>query len=223
MSPFCTKVETYLRASKTPHTLGPANMPRAPRGKIPYIELDGTILTDSQLIIEELERRSQTPLDAGLTDHQLALARMVRRTLEEGTYFIGVRMRWTEDDAWPLVSAELKHMVPAALRLALPLIRRRVKKMLHGQGTGRRSRDEAVTLLSADWDAIARLLGDQPFLLGDSMRTVDCSVFAFLDGTLGFPLDTSHRRAVASHANLVAYRQRIREQLWSDLPAAPPG
>ena len=93
MSPFCGKLETYLRATETPHRIEPADFRRAPRGKIPYVELDGAVLTDSQLIIEELERRAAAPLDAGLTEPDRALARVVRRTLEEGTYFLSVRTR----------------------------------------------------------------------------------------------------------------------------------
>ncbi|MBL8625356.1 MAG: glutathione S-transferase family protein [Myxococcales bacterium] len=219
MSPFCGKLETYLRASQTPHAVAPADFRTAPRGKIPYVELDGAVLTDSQLIIEELERRAAAPLDAGLTDADRALARVVRRTLEEGTYFLSVRMRWVEDDGWPVVQAEMKTLVPAPLRLALPLIRRKVTKMIHAQGSGRRSRAEASQMIADDWAAIATLLGDRPYMLGDRVRTVDCTVYAFLEAVLGFPVESPHRAAVAGHANLVAYRQRLRAAYWSDLPA----
>ncbi len=219
MSPFCGKLETYLRATETPHRIEPADFRRAPRGKIPYVELDGAVLTDSQLIIEELERRAAAPLDAGLTEPDRALARVVRRTLEEGTYFLSVRMRWVEDDGWPVVRDEMKALMPAPLRLVLPLIRRKVTKMVHAQGTGRRTRAEASQLIADDWAAIAALLGDRPYLLGDRPRTVDCTVYAFLEGILGFPVESTHRAAVAGHANLVAYRQRLRAAYWSDLPA----
>ncbi|MBK9030193.1 MAG: glutathione S-transferase family protein [Myxococcales bacterium] len=221
MSPFCGKLETYLRATSTPYQVAPANLPGALCGKIPYVELDGEVLTDSQLIIDELERRAAAPLDAGLTDGERALARVARRTLEEGTYFLSVRMRWVEPDGWPVVAAEMKAVLPAPLRLALPIIRRKVRKMTVAQGTGRRSRDEAAAMIADDWAAIATLLGERPFLLGDTLRTVDCTIYAFLEGILGFPVDSGHRRAVAAHANLVAYRQRVRDRWWSDLGPIP--
>jgi glutathione S-transferase len=74
---------------------------------------------------------------------------------------------------------------------------------------------------AGDLDAIAELLGDRPFLLGDVPRTVDCTLFAFLEGTLGYPLDGEIKKHAQSHANLVAYRKRIRDKWWTDLPALP--
>jgi hypothetical protein len=49
-------------------------------------------------------------------------------------------------------------------------------------------------------------------------RTIDCSVFAFVDSVLGFPLDSPIKQRVAARANLVAYRTRVRERWWKDLP-----
>lgn len=69
----------------------------------------------------------------------------------------------------------------------------------------------------ADWDALALLLGDKPFFLGDQPRTVDCTIHAFLEATLGFPVDSALKRHIASKPALIAYRQRIRERWWKDL------
>lgn len=221
MSPFCIKLETYLRVSETEHTVAPAQFNKMPRGKIPYVELDGALLGDSQHIIDELERRAARPLDAGLSERDRAIGRMVRRTLEEATYFCGIRLRWSEDDGWAVFVPEFKKLLPGPARLFAPgLIRGKVKKMLHGQGTGRHSRAEVVQMVADDWGAIATLLGDQPFLLGETPRTVDCTVFAFAEALLGFPADNEAARAVGKHANLVAYRQRFRDRWWKDLAAA---
>lgn len=220
MSPFCIKLETYLRVSETPHTVAAAQFSKTPRGKIPYVELDGARLADSQHVIVELERRAAKPLDAGLSDLDRAHGRMVRRTLEEASYFIGVRLRWQEDSGWAVFAPELKKLLPGPARLfAPPLIRSKVKKMLHGQGSGRHTLDEATQMLIDDWAAIATILGDRPFLLGDQVRTVDCTVFAFLEAVLGFPNQTSAQTEIAAHANLVGYRKRVRDRWWKDLDA----
>jgi hypothetical protein len=81
-SPFCAKLETYLRITETPYTTAPFKRSQMPKGKIPYVELDGAFVGDSQLIIEELERRlGAKALDVGLGAADRALSRMVRRTL----------------------------------------------------------------------------------------------------------------------------------------------
>jgi hypothetical protein len=48
-------------------------------------------------------------------------------------------------------------------------------------------------------------------------KVLDCTVFAFLEAMLGFPVDTPLKAKVLAHANLVAYRKRIRDRWWKDL------
>jgi glutathione S-transferase len=102
----------------------------------------------------------------------------------------------------------------------MPLIRRSVKKKLREQGTGRHTVDEVVAMGQADLAAIAELLGAQDFLFGACPRTADATLFAFTEATLGFPLDSPLRQAARSHANLVAYRERVRARWWKELAAA---
>ena len=220
LSPFCAKLECYLRMAEIPYKPGSFSLRHAPKGKIPFVELDGKYMGDSQLIIEELERRlaaeGKTPLDAGLTPRDVAYARMLRRAIEEAMYFVGLYVRWGRDDGYAIVRDEFKKMIPG---LVLPIVRRSQHKKLVAQGTGRHTDEEIMAIGARDWDAIAELLGDGPFMLGNQPRTIDCTLFAFIETMLGFPLDTPFQRAGLAHANLLEYRKRIRERWWPDLPA----
>jgi hypothetical protein len=66
--------------------------------KQPYVELDGRVVGDSQLVIDELERKlaadGKRALDAGLSARDAAIGRLARRTLEEAMYFVGIYVRW---------------------------------------------------------------------------------------------------------------------------------
>ncbi len=218
MSPFCTKLECYLRMTEIPYMPAPMSRSQAPKGKIPYVDFgDGKMLGDSQLIIEVLEKQLGTrALDAGLSPRDAALGHVTRRTIEEGYYFIGLYNRWLTDEGFPAVRDEFKKFVPG---FVLPLVRRDFKKKLHGQGTGRHSPDEVTAFGVADFAAVAELLGDRPFFFGEAPRVVDCVLYAFLEATLGFPVDSKLKAHIARHANLVAYRQRIRDRWWQDLGA----
>lgn len=218
LSPFCTKLETYLRMAEIPHEVRKADFRKAPKGKIPFVELDGTLLGDSQLIIERLEAAlaaaGKRPLDADLARRDRAIAQVLRRTLEEGTYFVAIYNRWATEDGWAHQKIEFAKLLP---RLLLPLVRRSVVKKLKSQGTGRHTFDEAQAFAIADFDALSEFLADKPFILGDTPRTVDATAFAFVEGILAFPLDTKLKASVASHENLVAYRKRIRDRWFADL------
>lgn len=222
LSPFCTKLECYLRIAEVPHKLAAMQLGKAPKGKIPYIAFgDGTRMGDSQLIIEHLERgliaEGKPALDDGLAPHDRALGHLVRRTLEEGHYFVTLCTRWQTDDGYAAVRAEFKKLVPG---IVVPLIRRDIVKKARSQGTGRHSSDEITGFGAADLESCSELLGDRPFLLGDRPRTVDCTLYAFLEAVLGFPVDSALKARVAARGNLVAYRQRIRDRWWKDLEAS---
>lgn len=223
LSPFCAKLECYLRIAEIPYDTAAMSRSQAPKGKVPYVALgDGTLMGDSQLIIEELERRlvaeGKRPVDEGLSARDAAVARFVRRALEEGFYFIGLYARWKTDAAYGAIREEFKKFVPG---FVMPLVRRDMMKKLHAQGTGRHHHDEIMAMGVADLDAAAELLGDRPFLLGELPRTVDCVLYAFLEAVLGFPIESPLSETARHHANLVSYRKRIRERWWKDLPAVP--
>jgi glutathione S-transferase len=219
LSPFCTKLECYLRMAEIPYKAAAMQIGKSPKGKIPYVVLsDGTAMGDSQLIIEHLERalaaEGKPGLDDGLSARDRAIGHLTRRTLEEATYFVAMYLRWKTDDGFAAMRPEFKKFVPG---LIVPLIRRDIRKKLHTQGTGRHSLEEVTAFGAADLESCAELLGDQPFLFGDRPRIVDCALYAYLEGLLGFPVDSPLRSRIAARANLVAYRARIRERWWKDL------
>jgi glutathione S-transferase len=219
MSPFCAKLELYLRITEVPHKLAAAKFTKTPKGKIPYVDFgDGVAMGDSGFIIEELERRrvaeGKPALDAGMSPRDAATARLLVRALEEGFYFVGVYGRWIPDAPYAIVKQEFKKFVPGII---VPVIRRGMRKKLHEQGTGRHTEAEVMKIGAADLAACAEILGDKPFLFGEAPRTADCTLFAFLAGSLAFPLDTALKHAIQSHPNLVTYHDRIRERWWKDL------
>jgi glutathione S-transferase len=215
LSPFCVKLECYLRMAGVPYEVRPANMLKAPKGKIPYVDLDGQLVGDSQLVIERLERTRPTPLDAGFSPEARAVGHAVRRMLEEGLYFVAVYLRWARDDGFAVLRPEFVKLLPPPLRMLLPLIRRKVRKSLHSQGTGRHSDAEIQAMGMADLTALAAVLGERPFLMGERPGSWDATVYAFMESIGGFPLDSDVRRHLLGQANLVAYRDRVRAAYWA--------
>jgi glutathione S-transferase len=215
LSPFCIKLETYLRMAEIPYKPGKFVRGDAPKGKVPYIRLDGKLMGDSQLIIEELERRAgDRALDHGLGARDRATARVIRRTLDEAFYWVMVYSRWIPDDAYAALKPEFKKILPGPLKALVGVVRGRIRKSLRAQGTGRHTREEVTAIGAADLASFSEILGDRPFLLGDRPRTVDASMFAFVDAASAFPLSPFKD---TMPANLAAYRARIRDKWYADL------
>jgi glutathione S-transferase len=217
LSPFCNKLETYLRFAKIPHEVRTAVFPKAPKGKIPYVQIGSELMGDSQLIIERLEALSSPGLDHALTAQQRALSQAVRRMLDEGFYFVLLYHRWNSEHTHTHQREEFVKVLPAPLRMLFSFIVRDVRKKLKDQGTGRHTLAEVGAMGIRDMDAISALLGDNKYLHGDTPTTVDASVFASVSSTLGFPGDSALKAHVMGLKNLVAYRDRIMAEYWKEL------
>jgi glutathione S-transferase len=223
MGPFCIKLETYLRMAGWGYEWQRSDFRRAPKGKIPYVSLDGELVGDSQLILQRLERSraaaGQPTLDDWLDGTQHAIGHAVQRMLDEGTYFALLHLRWTDDAGWETYRPALARSL-GPIKVALPLIRRSINKRQHSQGTGRHATTDIEDMAIADLTSLAAIISDNAFLLGDRPSTYDSSAFASIEATVGFPVMSRTRAFALQHPVLSAYRERVRAKWWSDLPVA---
>jgi len=217
VSPFCMKVEVYLRLAELPYTKkeSPTEQMRAPKKKLPFIEDDGAVIADSGFIVEHLKRRYGDPLDADLDSAARMRAHLLRRTCEEAFYFPLLYSRWADPAGWRAFKTAAFGTLPAPLRALIPPIaRRKVLRQLYEQGTGRHRPDEVYVLAAADLDAIAASLNE--YAVDGRPRSVDATVFAFLANALWGPDEIPLVRHARSLAPIVAYVERMRVRLGID-------
>jgi glutathione S-transferase len=175
-SPFCLKVQAYLRLADIPFEgrTGLAEFRRAPRKQLPYINDDGVIVADSQRIIEHVKAKHGDRLDQRLTPEQVAIGHAVSRMLEGGTYWIGVYSRWFEEETWKEYQPVVLGFLPALIRPILSAVpRREYLRRLRGIGLACRPSEEIYELGRRDIAAVAGILADKPFLLGDRVSSFD--------------------------------------------------
>lgn len=215
LSPFCMKVEVYLKLTKLPYKAVHADPRKAPKGKLPVIvDDDGTKVADSSAILAYLEKKHGEPLDKGVSDLERARAHLLQRTFEESLYFVALWSRWAEDAGWNVVKPIFFGGMPAPLRLIVPPIaRKQVVGSAHAQGVGRHSRDEIYAFGIEDLRAISTMLGDQPYFLGEQPRTIDCTAYGFLANGLRFDVDTPLRAHIKGDPRLRAYVERMQQRV----------
>jgi glutathione S-transferase len=217
-SPFCLKVETWLRMAGLPYEAraidGP---PKAKSGKVPYIErAGGSVLSDSSVIIDTLTREHGVELDRALSARDRALGTLMQRTFEESLYFIALHERWVDERNWPRVAQDYFGHFPWVLRtFVLPIVRRQIVASAHGQGISRLSESDRIEKGKADVRAIAELLGDKPYFFGQPSR-YDAIAYGFLANALASPLPSPISGEAKSHANLVAFCERMKQTYWAD-------
>jgi glutathione S-transferase len=218
-SPFCMKVETWLRMAGIRYEAraiqGP---PRSSTRKVPFIERpDGTLLADSGRIIRVLSAERGIDLDRDLGPRERAESLMLRRLLEEHLYFLVLAERWVDDAGWDRCRGDYFAAVPPVLRTLLPpIIRRQVKRDAHGQGLARLDPAERLLRAEADLEAVATVLGVREHFFG-APSTVDAVALAFLTNMLRVPVDGPVHRVARRHDNLVRYEARLLERYFPEL------
>lgn len=216
-SPFCAKLELWLKLAGIPFEIQEQVMPNsAPKKKIPWIIDQGQNIGDSTLIIEHLIKTRDVKLDEGLLASERGADQATVALLEERIYWQMVYDRW-QGGGWPEISAAFFTSIPAILQPPMKAFAKRmVKKQLWQQGTGRHSADEVYAMASRDLNALAGIIGDGPYVHGGKIRTVDCAVWGTLISLCQVDLDTPMTRAARSHDNLVAYADRITRDYFPD-------
>lgn len=205
-SPFVLKTEVQLQMAGLAYERASAIPPQAPKGKLPYIDDHGEVVTDSTFIREHLERMYDIELDAGLDARQRAQAWAIERMLEDHLYFAMVWFRWVQPDNFAKGPAHFADAAPEGEREALRRdMQARKVADLHAQGLGRHTPAQIAGLGQRSIDALALLLGDRPYLMGNVPTGVDATAFGQLACVMTPFFDTPLRRAAEAHPNLVAY------------------
>jgi glutathione S-transferase len=221
-SPFVTKAMLLLKIAGLPYETNAKGFNKAPKGKLPYIDDDGQVVADSTFIRFHIEKKYGVDFDRGLSAEQKAVAWAVEKMLEEHLYWANMDARWCVDANFERGPANFFSSIPQPLRsLVVPLVRRKIRSMLKAHGMGRHTRGDIELLAARDLEALAVVLGDKPYLMGDVACGADASAGAFVIGTLCQAFETPIRTAAERHPNLVAYGERIMHEFFPEFAKAP--
>jgi glutathione S-transferase len=220
-SPFVMKAQMLLKLAGLVYHESRGGLPGAPKGKLPYVDDEGTIVADSTFIRWHIERKYRFDFDKGLSDEQRGIGWAVEKMCEDHLYWAILDARWLDKANFRNGPAHFFELAPAPVRpFAKQFVRRQVRRALHGHGIGRHGKDEIAELAKRDLDAIAAIMGNKHCLLDHSPCGADAAVFAFVAAALCDRFDTPIRAAAEAHASLVAYRDRMLQQFYPDLPKA---
>lgn len=216
-SPFVMKAEILLKMSGLAYRTDPSGFRKAPKGKLPYIDDDGSKVPDSTFIRWHLEKKHGIDFDRGLTPEQRAAAWAFEKMAEDHLYWVGMDARWNDDDNFAKGPAKFFERVPALLRpILVPIIRRKVRNSMKAQGMGRHSRSEIVALGARSIEAMADYLGSKPYFMGSEPTGVDATMFAFAVATLCPVFETPLRTAAEKRDNLKHYVGRMTARYYPE-------
>ncbi|KAK7082017.1 hypothetical protein SK128_002002 [Halocaridina rubra] len=213
LSPFVVKLETYLRMAAIPYELDTVE-PIGPKGKCPWITLNGEEIADSQLIMEKLSKLYGKNFSTHLSEEQKALALSMRIMIEEHFLWCLILWRYIIDEGRSFFNGMI---VPKVFHVVFFLLKRYLKKACHMQGIGRHSYEEIEEMGRKDLAALSSWLGDKPFFMGEKPTEVDCAIFGMLSQIQWNSAGSPYLHMLESDfVNLSAYCLRVKEKFWPD-------
>ncbi len=218
LSPFCCKLETWLRIAGIPYEVVDTLDPRkGPRKKVPFIEDRGRRIADTSLIIEHLVASRGVDPDAGLTASERAIATLVQRTLEEHYAFVLVYTHLVHEQGTRHTDVRFDAIPPLVRAFVARASRKHIDRMLWYQGLSRHSHEQIMASAIADWRAVLQVMSDGPFFFGDVPTTIDAIVFGALASSTLTPIETPVRDFMRAEPRLVAYAERMRARFFPEL------
>jgi len=216
LSPFCLKLETFLRINKIPYQ-NDYGYKMGKKGKLPWIEYKGEKKNDSNMIMDYLNQTFEVNLDKDLSNEQLALGRAVKSMLEENTYWALVYNRYVDQ------FQDFKKLVPTpsggslGFNVSQKMFQRKMQKCLDGQGLGRHSKEELYKIAEDDLKSLSDLLGEKEYLLGENPSSYDCTVFGLCANILYSGMENPMCTYIKENAkNISALCDRMKELYWHD-------
>jgi len=209
-SPFCMKVETYLRMANLPYEVVTRLRPKSPTGKAPYVEVDGEIIADSSLIITRLEAAHGHPVDGRLTLAQRAESLAFQRLMDEHLYWAVVYARWIAAPAGDHAAFLTGLGIPRVLApFAAWAGKRHYRETLRRQGLGRHPPEVLWQRGISDIQALAHWLGTRPFGFGETPTVFDACLYSYVGNIIRTPWPNPLTAATIKHRSLVDHFQRM--------------
>lgn len=211
ISPFCLKLEAYLRFANLKYiNVSKPDFSLAPKGKLPYIQRNGEIIDDSSCIINWINDQIDFDPDSTLVNDERAITLATKRLLEDHLYFIMMYQRWLTKDGFNY-SKTCFNDVPCFIRpFILNKIRKNIKNTLYLQGLGRFSEEELYELANEDIKCLSDLLGESEYVFGTQDPTsLDIYIFSFISNIIQLPYECPLKTLTMNRRNLVNHCNRI--------------
>lgn len=213
-NPFGLKVDTFLRLTKIPYNIEHiVDTKYAPRNQLPYLIDDGLIMGDSNKMIDYLTQKYHISLDSDLSEQQKIISFLIMRMLDTHLYWIMSYSRWQDPQFWPLFRMAFLTYFPQLTEDDLEAPRKHNLEKYHYQGIGRYEPKDIYPMGIDDLQVIHAQLGNQKFLFGEKIHTIDACCYGFLANIFYFEIDTPLKKFMISNNTLVEYVQRIRNKL----------
>merc|ERR1712223_1635345 len=231
ISPACLKLETWLKLNGIKfENINHNSKLRSKRGLLPFVELNGEEICDSDYIIKQLSTKFEKEdpaanLTAEQKNVQHAMVTMVENHLQWAIMHWRVK---NADNTLKGFHLDLQNMMGTKMPVGLlnlffkhTMLRKGMKKV-KAAGFNGYTAEEIEQFGKDDLKGLSELLGDKQFFFGDDPNHLDLVAFSQL--ALVLNVDDSENGVKcplkefinAECTNLVGHYNRMKDRAWGD-------
>lgn len=220
--PFALKLLAWLGLAGIPYEqVFEDDHRKGPKGKNPWIELNGERIGDTEIIIELLGRKHGVDLDGGLGAAESAIGHAWRRTFEEHFHQVLEWELFVHPAGAAYIDGQVAKMFPPIVRTMVSRqVRGHFRSQLHARGIGRHDPAVIAAKGRADIDALAAHLASTPFMVADHATTTDLAVFGLVAPMVRWPMKTPVATYVKSVPAITRFCDRIQALCFNAARAA---
>merc|ERR1712073_132985 len=205
-------------------------MGRSKRGFLPFVELNGEEISDSDLIVKNLAQKYEKEMDEGLTNEQRNIQHAMVQMVDKHLH--GAFLHWASRSAEDMIKGYKLNLqqftgykVPNGILnfwFKFQHCRKGLKKAKAAVGTGY-SNDEIDAEGKADLKVLSEMLADKEFFFGDEPHSLDLVTFAHLAQIIN--VESGEETGVkcplkeyleSDCTNLVGLYNRMKDRAWGD-------
>lgn len=217
MSPFCVKLETYLRVAEIPNQ-SVQSLEMSSKNKVPFIVYNGEEVADSHFCIEYLNEKLGIDLNAHLSEEERAIARAFQKLADEDLFWGVILWRYCYDpsDFMLREGTFANKWMPQRL-VYKNLYGRLISNGAWGHGMGRHSKEQVMGIFRKNLQALSVFLGKKKYLMGDEPCEEDCAIFGQLAEVKWQMIGSDAEQWIENEfGNLSRYCERMKERFWPD-------
>lgn len=227
ISPFCLKLESWLKL----HGIKYQNVDhkckhRSKKGMLPFIEINGEEIADSEHIIEVLSKKFEKEMPAELSQDQKNVQHAMITMVENHLHWTIVHWK-TKDVDNILKGYKLNLQDVLGSKVPSSVLNfyfkhsfcRKGLKRVRSSGMGALSAEDIENLGKKDLQTLSEMLGEKEFFFGDEPSMLDLVVFShvgqlvMVDKEQACPL---RDYLEADAKNLVGLVNRVKDRCWAD-------
>merc|ERR1711881_553421 len=227
ISPACLKLETWLKLNGIKfETVNHNSKLRSKRGLLPFVELNGEEICDSELIIKSLSKTYGKEMDSSLNPEQKNIQHAMLTMVDN--HLQGAFMSWAARNSDNLLRGyklNLQEMmgnkIPNGI-LNFIFKYNYCRKMLSkakASGFKGYTAEEIEGEGKKDLQVLSEMLGEQQFFFGDEPHTLDLVAFCVVAQIINVESEVACplRDYVNEEGkNLVGHYNRMKDQAWGD-------